>query len=72
MGFWHYSEAYAHDIIKDLNDWTQAWNGWNMVLDTLGGPNWAIQGSIYSAEIVVNNNTGKYYKTAIYYAIGHF
>ena len=48
MGFWHYSEAYAHDIIKDLNDWTQAWNGWNMVLDTLGGPNWARQGSIYS------------------------
>ena len=24
------------------------------------------------AKIVVDHNTGKYYKTAIYYAIGHF
>lgn len=72
MGFWHYSEAYAHDIIKDLNHWTQGWNGWNMVLDTTGGPNWARQGSIYSAQIVVDESTKKYYKTPIYYAIGHF
>ena len=26
-------EAYAHDIIGDLNNWVSAWVDWNMLLD---------------------------------------
>ncbi len=32
-------QIYAHDIIGDLNNWTEGWIDWNMVLNTNGGPN---------------------------------
>jgi glucosylceramidase len=32
-------QVYAHDIIGDLNHWTEGWVDWNMVLDKDGGPN---------------------------------
>ncbi|MBO6016011.1 MAG: glycoside hydrolase family 30 protein [Lachnospiraceae bacterium] len=31
-------EKYAHDIIGDLNNWTNAWVDWNMFLHEDGGP----------------------------------
>ena len=31
-------ERYAHDIIGDLNNWTNAWVDWNMFLNEDGGP----------------------------------
>ena len=35
---WESGEAYAHDIIGDLNNWVGAWTDWNMLLDENGGP----------------------------------
>lgn len=35
---WESGEAYAHDIIGDLNNWVSAWVDWNMLLDENGGP----------------------------------
>ncbi|NJP40372.1 glycoside hydrolase family 30 protein [Oscillospiraceae bacterium HV4-5-C5C] len=31
-------EAYAHDILGNLNNWAAAWTDWNMLLDDQGGP----------------------------------
>jgi glucosylceramidase len=36
---WQAAEAYAHDIIGDLNHHTAAWCDWNLLLDSGGGPN---------------------------------
>jgi len=35
---WESGEAYAHDIIGDLNNWVNAWVDWNMLLDEGSGP----------------------------------
>ena len=32
-------ERYGHDILGCLNNWTEGWIDWNLVLDTKGGPN---------------------------------
>lgn len=36
---WPAAEAYAHDIIGNLNNYTAAWCEWNLLLDHKGGPN---------------------------------
>jgi len=36
---WPRAEAYAFDIIGDLNSWAVGWTDWNILLDTQGGPN---------------------------------
>lgn len=36
---WSRGEHYGKDIIGDLNNWSVGWVDWNMVLNTIGGPN---------------------------------
>lgn len=36
---WPYAEAYAQDIINDLNHWVTGFVDWNMLVDMNGGPN---------------------------------
>ncbi|KAK8392735.1 hypothetical protein O3P69_014875 [Scylla paramamosain] len=40
-GSWERLEAYARDIIVDVNHWVTGWVDWNLALDMTGGPNWA-------------------------------
>jgi len=41
LGDWLRAERLAHDILFDLNNWANGWIDWNLLLDSLGGPNHA-------------------------------
>ena len=58
-----------HNIIQNLNHWVVGWTDWNLVLDMLGGPNWA--NNNVDAPIIVNPEEGEFYKQPMYYALGH-
>jgi len=64
------AEAYAHDIIGDLNAWVEGWTDWNIVLDTQGGPNhlnnWC------DAGIIADPTKGELIYQPMYYAMAHF
>merc|ERR1712117_203836 len=55
--------------IEDLNHWAVGWTDWNMALDMEGGPNWAE--NVVDSPIIVNEETGEFYKNPSYYALGH-
>lgn len=67
---WDTGENYAHDIIGDLNHWTQGWTDWNLLLDEQGGPNHV--GNFCNAPIIADTKTGKLRFQSSYYYIGHF
>ena len=46
------AERYGHDIIGCLNNWTEGWIDWNLVLNMEGGPNHA--GNLCSAPILAD------------------
>ena len=64
------AEIYAHDIIGDLNNGCNAYIDWNLVLDYKGGPNH--KHNYCNAPIMMNKNDSEYYKSLVYYYIGHF
>ena len=70
IGDWGLAEAYAHDMIHDLNQWIVGWSDWNMILDTSGGPNHA--GNFNGAFIEVNTNTLSVITNPGYYYMRHF
>lgn len=70
LGNWIRAEAYAIDIIEDLNRYTSAWFDWNFVLDVTGGPSW-IGNNIDSPIIVDEYNKGYYYQP-MYFVLAHF
>mgnify|MGYP005993014107 CR=1 FL=1 len=39
LGNWERAENYGRDIIADLNFYSVGWMDWNLVLNTIGGPN---------------------------------
>ncbi len=63
-------ERYGHDIIGCLNNWTEGWIDWNLVLDTTGGPNHA--GNFCSAPILADTGTGELIYNPSYYYLAHF
>jgi len=63
-------ERYGHDIIGCLNNWTEGWIDWNMVLDANGGPNHA--NNYCSAPVLVGLNSGKVLYNPSYYYLAHF
>lgn len=67
---WSLGEKYAHSMINDFNDGTEAWTDWNILLDENGGPNHV--GNFCFAPIHANTKTGKLIYTNAYYYIGHF
>ncbi|MBD3749031.1 MAG: glycoside hydrolase family 30 protein [Sphingobacteriales bacterium] len=67
---WSLGEKYAHSIINDFNDGTEAWTDWNILLDENGGPNHV--GNFCFSPIHANTKTGKLIYTNAYYYIGHF
>jgi glucosylceramidase len=36
---WSRAEHYGRDILGDIMNWAQGWVDWNLVLDSVGGPN---------------------------------
>lgn len=70
LGNWDDGEAYAKDILTDLEHWTTAWIDWNYALDLTGGPSWAK--NFCDAPIIVNATAKEFYKQPTFYALGHF
>ena len=60
----------AGDIIGSLNHWVTGWVDWNLVLDTMGGPNHAKNWC--TAPVIVNPETDEVYYTPLYYIMSHF
>ncbi|XP_045107178.1 lysosomal acid glucosylceramidase-like [Portunus trituberculatus] len=69
-GSWERLEAYARDIIVDVNHWVTGWVDWNLALDMIGGPNWAE--NFVDAPILVDKDKDEFYKNPMFYAMGHF
>ncbi len=70
LGSWSRGEAYAHDIISDLNHSVSGWMDWNLVLDMQGGPNWA--NNKVDAPILADLSTQTLYIQPMYFYLGHF
>ena len=60
IGNWEFVQDYDIDIIRDLIYWASGWVDWNMVLDMMGGPNWAALNHTQSAPIIVNKDKHEY------------
>lgn len=69
-GNWDRGVAYMYDIIKTIQKSAAGWVDWNMALDLTGGPSW-IKNNLDS-PIIVNSKRDEYYKSPMFYAIGHF
>lgn len=70
LGDWRRGEAYASDIISDLNHHVSGWTDWNLMLDMKGGPNWA--NNFVDAPILVDIEKQTFYRQPMYYYMGHF
>ncbi|KAK3909828.1 Lysosomal acid glucosylceramidase [Frankliniella fusca] len=70
LGSWERAEAYADDILDDLNHWVTGWMEWSLVLDMQGGPTWS--GNYVDASILVNGDEDEFVKQPTFYAMGHF
>jgi glucosylceramidase len=62
------AEAYAHDIIGDLNAGAEGWTDWNIVLDQTGGPNHL--GNNCDAPIIADTVNQTLLFQPTYYALG--
>lgn len=69
-GDWDRGVAYMYDIIKLMHKNVAGWVDWNMALDLYGGPSWAKNN--LDSPIIVNAERDEYYKSPMFYAIGHF
>jgi len=70
MGDWDVAERYAESIIRDLNNWCEAWVDWNLILDQDGGPNH--NGNLCSAPVLVDAGRDLVIFQPSFYYIGHF
>ncbi|CAJ1418831.1 unnamed protein product [Effrenium voratum] len=70
LGDWSLAERYAEGIIKDFNNWCEAWVDWNMLLTHEGGPNHV--GNLCSAPVLADLQKDKVIFQPSYYAFGHF
>ena len=64
------AEMYATEIIGDLNNGTNCFVDWNLVLDYSGGPNH--KKNYCNSPIMINKNKDGYIKTPSFYYIGQF
>ncbi len=70
MGAWKHGEIYGRNIIKDFNNYNEAWVDWNLILNEIGGPNYA--GNYCEAPIIYDRKTQTVKYNISYYYIGHF
>ena len=71
-GSWNDGFRLVKNMIMDLNNWTQGFVYWNMLLNENGGPRHA--GGEFRGENVCtfNTKTGKLIYSPTYYMFGHF
>ena len=67
---WHLGERYAHSMIHDFNEGTEAWCDWNLLLNDQGGPNHV--GNYCFAPVHANLKKDSLIYTNSYYYIGQF
>lgn len=70
LGAWHTGERYGRNMIGDLNNWTEGYLDWNIVLDETGGPNHV--NNLCDAPIIADTTTDTLHYNSSYYYIGHF
>lgn len=70
LGSWKTGERYGRNIIGDLNNWTEGYLDWNIVLNEKGGPNHV--GNFCDAPIIADTRVDRIYYNSSYYYIGHF
>lgn len=70
LGEWFTGERYGRNMIGDLNNWTEGYLDWNLVLNEEGGPNHV--GNYCDAPIIANTKEDEIYYNSSYYYIGHF
>lgn len=70
LGEWFTGERYGRNIIGDLNNWTEGYLDWNIVLDEEGGPNHVR--NFCDAPIIADTRTNELHYESSYYYIGHF
>lgn len=69
QGLWHNGQRYAEQIINDLNNYSEGYIDWNLVLDENGGPNHA--GNFCEAPVMLDGKGGIEYNPS-YWHIAHF
>jgi glucosylceramidase len=70
IGEWFTGERYGRNIIGDLNNWTEGYIDWNLVLNEEGGPNHV--SNLCDAPIIADTKTNTIHYNSSYYYIGHF
>lgn len=70
LGEWFTGERYGRNMIGDLNNWTEGYLDWNIVLDETGGPNHV--NNLCDAPIIADTTTNTLHYNSSYYYIGHF
>ena len=70
LGDWSLAERYAESIIRDFNNWCEAWIDWNFLLNKDGGPNHV--GNVCSAPVLADIEKDHVIFNPSYYAFGHF
>ena len=71
LGSWSRAESYIQHIMQDLQNSVNGWIDWNLVLDEIGGPNYA-KNFVEAAVIVNTTSHQEAYKQPIFHALGHF
>ena len=66
----HNGELYGHDILGDLNNGSNGYIDWNILLDNKGGPNHKF--NYCNSPLMLNKEKTDYIKNLTYYYIGHF
>ena len=70
IGNLSHAERYACEIIKDLNNYSEGYIDWNLLLNEIGGPNHV--GNYCESPIMMDRKTRKITLLPSYYYIGHF
>ena len=70
-GSWETGVNVAKNVIMDLNNWTNGWTYWNMLLDENCGPRHA-GGLGGTSIVVVDTQSGKVTYNPPFYYFGHF
>ena len=65
-----HAEKYAYEMIQDLNNYSEGYIDWNLMLNEIGGPNHV--GNYCESPIMFNRNTKELMFLPSYYYIGHF
>lgn len=68
-GLFEHGERYAYQIINDLNNYSEGYIDWNLLLDKQGGPNHV--GNYCEAPVMLDENNNLVFNPSYYY-IGHF